>query len=100
MFGGISLGPEVENVLRTHLAVMNSIRYFNEPRSFVLIYEHNAIKTNTRHVVLGERQDGDALLHQQSKLVKKNSNRFAESDLNAEQSEWSITCVEFSFDVS
>jgi len=98
MLGGMSLGADGDQIFRTHILGIIGGRQRIDPRSFLLIYEHNMPHTNTRHVVLGERQAGDALIDHQSKLVEKNSNHFANRNLYIEQPGWSITCVEFSFD--
>lgn len=95
---GISIGIDFEGILRRHQFLDGRYRTF-QPRSFTLIYEHNATQTNKRFVAFGERQSGDELINHQTKLVSI-SNRFAQGELYFEQPGRSITCIEFSFDVS
>lgn len=70
-----------------------------QPRSLTLIYEHKSRQTRNRYVHIGRRQPGDMLLYKVSKEVTKTS-RFAATDFLYENSEQSISSVDFSFDVS
>lgn len=70
-----------------------------KPKSFTLVYEHNSAQTKDRLISIGERQTNDKLLYTASKLVTTTS-RFAEDDFQYEDELKSISCIEFSFDVS
>lgn len=95
---GLSIGNGIETIVNNYQHLLGTVPFF-KPKSFALIYAHNETETNRRYVALGQRQDGDELIHHEEKLVRT-SNRFAQDEFLFEQPTSSITCVEFSFNVS
>lgn len=100
----------VHALLRGHIRI-NGFTYFPfrtikrnqkkyDPKSITLVYEHSSWSSKNRLVSIGERQPGDALLFQQSKVAIKHADRMASSDFQFEDDTKSITSVDFMFDVS
>lgn len=70
----------------------------NQPKTFTVIYGHNATQSRDQHVIFGERQMGD----KQIAFITKNatfSYRFAETEFEYRDEQKHITSVKFSFDV-
>lgn len=88
---------DIEDMLNRYSWINQKRRF--KTKSFTLIYEHNSTQTKERFINIGERQTNDKLIHTESKLVTSVS-RFAEDDFQYEDELKSISCVEFSFDVS
>lgn len=70
----------------------------NKPKTFTVVYGHNATRTRNQHVIFGQRQIGD----KQLAFVTKNatfSYRFSETELQYRDEHKHITSAQFSFDV-
>lgn len=82
----------------TLMQIFDQKTYF-QPKSFTLIYIHNATQSKYRKISIGQRQTGDKLLTFESKNVTI-SNRFAETEFEFENESTYLTYVGFSFSVS
>lgn len=72
-----------------------------EPKSFALVYAHNATQKRHHLISLGERQSGDHLMKFDSKFIQRTStNNFPESEFEYSQADAYLTQISFSFDVS
>lgn len=70
----------------------------SKPKTFTVIYGHNATQTRNRKIILGQRQMGDKMIAFQKKNVTF-SYRFAETEFQYQDDTKHITSVGFSFDV-
>lgn len=74
-----------------------------KPKTFTVVYGHNATQTRNRRINLGQRQMGDRLLDFQYKnvtLPEKIFKKFAEDDFFYNGKHQYITSVQFAFNVS
>lgn len=72
--------------------------YGDKPKTFTVVYGHNATRTRNQHVIFGQRQPGD----KQLEFTTKNatfSYRFAETELQYRNEHKHITSAHLSFDV-
>lgn len=71
-----------------------------EPKSFALVYAHNATQTRYSTIHMGERQPGDHLLKFDSKYIQRTSTtNFPESEFEYSQTNAYLTHITFSFNV-
>lgn len=68
------------------------------PKTFTVVYGHNATKTRNQHVILGQRQPGDKQIAFESKNATF-SYRFAETEFEYHDEHKHITSATLSFDV-
>lgn len=70
----------------------------NKPKTFTVVYGHNATRTRNQHVIFGQRQHDD----KQLTFVTKNATfqyRFAETEIQYRDEHKHITSAHLSFDV-
>lgn len=79
-----------------NFAVLNTM---HKPKVFTVAYAHNTTQTRNRKINLGQRQQGDVVLAEQTKNVTL-STRFAEAEFIYKSPNTHITAVSFSFSVS
>lgn len=71
-----------------------------EPKSFALVYAHNATRSKDRYFKIGRRQYGDKLLKSEKITVNNGFNSFPQHEIEYIDPDSFITQMDFQFDVS
>lgn len=86
--------------LSSNMGKMNANKLI-KPKTFTIVYGHNATQTRNRKINLGQRQHGDKLIEFVTKNVTLSIlKRFPEEEFAFYNKQKYITSVGFSFDVS
>lgn len=71
-----------------------------EPKSFALIYAHNATRSKDRFFKIGRRQLNDTLLKSEKIIVKNDFSSFPQHEIEYNNPNAFVTQLEFQFNVS